>query len=74
MFNDYKMNHFMETSAKDGDSAREILVEATKVLCAEASRYQKIKEQTQKEAPKTKVVLEKGVPATTTQKKKCCHH
>ena len=73
MFNDYKMNHFMETSAKDGDSAREILVEATKVLCAKASRYQKIKEQTQKEAPKTKVVLEKSAP-TTTQKKKCCHH
>ena len=39
----------METSAKDGDSAREILVEATKILCAEANRYQKIKEQTQKD-------------------------
>lgn len=63
----------METSAKDGDSAREILVEATKVLCEEASKYQKIKEQTSKEVPKAKVFLGKGIQETT-KKKKCCHH
>ena len=66
------MNHFMETSAKDGSSAREILIEAAKILYDEAQKYQQIKTDIKGKDTKSKLILGKSF-LETEKKGRCCH-
>ena len=64
---DYMLNMYMETSAKTGFNAREIFIEAAKVLYREYNKYKKIDEEKKIKLPK----LSEQDPNEIIDKKKC---
>ena len=63
---DYMLNMYMETSAKTGFNAREIFIEAAKVLYREYNKYKKIDEEKKIKLPK----LSEQDPNEVIEKKK----
>ena len=63
---DYMLNMYMETSAKTGFNAREIFIEAAKVLYREYNKYKKIDEEKKIKLPK----LSEQDPNEVLEKKK----
>ena len=64
---DYMLNLYMETSAKSGINAREIFVEAARILHKEYNQYKKVDE-------KKKIILpsiSEQDPKDIIEKKKC---
>ena len=66
---DYMMNLCMETSAKTGFNAKEIFIEAAKVLCKEHNKYKKIDEEKKLKLP---TISEPNPNDVIEKKKKCC--
>ena len=64
---DYMLNLYMETSAKTGFNAKEIFIEAAKVLYKEYNKYKKIDEEKKIKLPK----LSEQNPNDVIEKKKC---
>ena len=64
---DYLLNLYMETSAKTGFNAREIFVEAARVLLKEYNQYKKVDEEKKIKLPK----LSEQDPHDVIEKKKC---
>ena len=64
---DFMLNLYMETSAKTGFNAREIFVEAARVLFKEYNKYKKIDEEKKIKLPK----LSEQDPNAVIEKKKC---
>lgn len=64
---DFMLNLYMETSAKTGFNAREIFVEAARVLYKEYNQYKKVDEEKKIKLPK----LSEQDPNDVLEKKKC---
>ena len=64
---DYMLNLYMETSAKTGFNAREIFVEAARVLFKEYNQYKKVDEEKKIKLPN----LSEQDPKEVIEKKKC---
>ena len=64
---DYMLNLYMETSAKTGFNAKEIFIEAAKVLYKEYNKYKKIDEEKKIKLPK----ISEQDPNVVLEKKKC---
>ena len=64
---DYMLNLYMETSAKTGFNAKEIFIEAAKVLYKEYNKYKKIDEEKKIKLPK----LSEQDPNVVIERKKC---
>ena len=64
---DYMLNLYMETSAKTGLNAREIFIEAARVLNKEYNRYKKVDEEKKIKLPN----LSEQNPNDVIEKKKC---
>ena len=64
---DYMLNLYMETSAKTGFNAREIFIEAARVLNKEYNRYKKVDEEKKIKLPN----LSEQNPNDVIEKKKC---
>ena len=65
--NDYELNLYMETSAKTGFNAKEIFVEAAKVLYNEYNQYKKVDEEKKIKLPN----LSEQNPNDVIEKKGC---
>ncbi len=65
---DFEMNLYMETSAKTGFNAKEIFVEAAKVLYREYNQYKKVDEEKKIKLPK----ISEQDPKEVVEKKGCC--
>ena len=65
---DFEMNLYMETSAKTGFNAKEIFVEAAKVLYREYNQYKKVDEEKKVKLPK----ISEPDPKEVVEKKGCC--
>ena len=65
---DFEMNLYMETSAKTGFNAKEIFVEAAKVLYREKNKYKKVDEEKKIKLPK----ISEQDPKEVVEKKGCC--
>ena len=66
---DYMLNMYMETSAKTGFNAREIFIEAAKVLYREYNKYKKIDEEKKIKLPQ---ISEPNPNEIIDKKRKCC--
>ena len=66
---DYMLNMYMETSAKTGFNAREIFIEAAKVLYREYNKYKKIDEEKKIKLPQ---ISEPNPNDIIDKKRKCC--
>ena len=64
---DFMLNLYMETSAKTGFNAKEIFIEAARVLFKEYNKYKKIDEEKKIKLPK----LSEQDPNAVIEKKKC---
>ena len=64
---DYMLNLYMETSAKTGFNAREIFIEAARVLFKEYNQYKKVDEEKKIKLPN----LSEQDPKEVIEKKKC---
>ena len=64
---DYMLNLYMETSAKTGFNAREIFVEAARVLFKEYNQYKKVDEEKKIKLPN----LSEQDPNDVIERKKC---
>ena len=64
---DYMLNLYMETSAKTGFNAREIFIEAARVLIKEYNQYKKVDEEKKIKLPN----LSEQDPKEVIEKKKC---
>ena len=64
---DFMLNLYMETSAKTGFNAKEIFIEAARVLFKEYNKYKKIDEEKKIKLPK----LSEQDPNTVIEKKNC---
>ena len=64
---DYMLNLYMETSAKTGFNAREIFVEAARILFKEYNQYKKVDEEKKIKLPN----LSEQNPADVIEKKNC---
>ena len=64
---DFMLNLYMETSAKTGFNAREIFVEAARVLYKEYNQYKKVDEEKKIKLPK----LSEQDPNDVLEEKKC---
>ena len=64
---DYLLNLYMETSAKTGFNAKEIFIEAAKVLYNEYNKYKKIDEEKKIKLPK----LSEQDPKDVIEKRQC---
>ena len=64
---DYMLNLYMETSAKTGFNAREIFIEAARVLYKEYNRYKKVDEEKKIKLPN----LSEQNPNDVLEQKKC---
>ncbi len=64
---DYMLNLYMETSAKTGFNAREIFIEAARVLYREYNKYKKIDEEKKIKLPN----LSEQNPNDVLETKKC---
>ena len=64
---DFMLNLYMETSAKTGFNAKEIFIEAARVLYKEYNKYKKIDEEKKIKLPK----LPEQDPTTVIEKKNC---
>ena len=64
---DFMLNLYMETSAKTGFNAKEIFVEAAKVLYNEYNQYKKVDEEKKIKLPK----LSEQDPNDVVERKKC---
>jgi len=64
---DFMLNLYMETSAKTGFNAKEIFIEAARVLFKEYNKYKKIDEEKKIKLPK----LTEQDPNTVIEKKNC---
>ena len=65
---DYEFNLYMETSAKTGFNAKEIFIEAAKVLYKEYNEYKKADEEKKIKLPN----LSEQDPKEIVDKKRCC--
>ena len=65
---DYELNLYMETSAKTGFNAKEIFIEAAKVLVKEYNEYKKADENKKIKLPN----LSEQDPREVVDKKRCC--
>ena len=64
---DYMLNLYMETSAKTGFNAREIFIEAARVLYREYNKYKKVDEEKKIKLPN----LSEQNPNDVIEKNKC---
>jgi GTPase SAR1 family protein len=64
---DYMLNLYMETSAKTGVNAREIFIEAAKILYKEYNQYKKVDEEKKIKLPN----LSEQDPNDVIERKKC---
>ena len=64
---DFELNLYMETSAKTGFNAKEIFIEAARVLYKEYNQYKKVDEEKKIKLPK----LSEQDPNDVVEKKKC---
>ena len=64
---DYLLNLYMETSAKTGFNAREIFIEAAKILLKEYNQYKKVDEEKKIKLPN----LSEQNPTDVIEKKGC---
>jgi GTPase SAR1 family protein len=65
---DYMLNLYMETSAKTGLNAKEIFIEAARVLYKEYNQYKKVDEEKKIKLPK----ISEQDPNVVVEKKGCC--
>jgi GTPase SAR1 family protein len=65
---EYEFNLYMETSAKTGINAKEIFIEAARVLHNEYNLYKKVDEEKKIKLPKVK----EQDPKQVVEKKGCC--
>ena len=65
---DFDLNLYMETSAKTGFNAKEIFIEAAKVLVKEYNEYKRADEEKKIKLPK----LSEQDPREVVDKKRCC--
>ena len=65
---DYELNLYMETSAKTGVNAKEIFIEAARVLYKEYNQYKKVDEEKKIKLPN----LSEQDPKEIVEKKGCC--
>jgi len=66
---EFMMNLYMETSAKTGFNAKEIFIEAAKVLYKEHNKYKKIDEEKKIKLPQ---ISEPNPNEIIENKRKCC--
>ena len=66
---DFELNLYMETSAKTGFNAREIFIEAARVLYKEYNQYKKVDEGKKIKLPN----LSEQDAKEVVEKKGCCH-
>ena len=64
---DYMLNLYMETSAKTGFNAREIFIEAARILYKEYNQYKKVDEEKKIKLPN----LSEQNPTDVIEKKSC---
>ena len=64
---DFELNLYMETSAKTGFNAKEIFVEAARVLYKEYDQYKKVDEERKIKLPK----ISEQDPNDVVERKKC---
>ena len=65
---DYELNLYMETSAKTGVNAKEIFIEAARVLYKEYNQYKKVDEEKKIKLPN----ISEQDPKEIVEKKGCC--
>ena len=66
---DFELNLYMETSAKTGFNAKEIFIEAARVLYREYNQYKKVDEEKKIKLPN----LSEQDAKEVVEKKGCCH-